>query len=179
MGPMWAGKTTELMRQARRARAAGLRCLVIKYEGDTRYDKEVLTTHDQNTMSAVSANRHSLGSIDISNYDIICVDEGQFYEHLHQYVEDWLTRGIRHVYISALNGDFQGKAWREIVKLGPIEHITNLSAICTQQRNDKTCGREAHFTARITQSDELELVGGKETYTATCRECFRRLSKAE
>jgi ABC-type phosphate transport system ATPase subunit len=47
IGPMFAGKSTELLRRVDRHRHSGKRCLYIKYSGDVRYDsKSVIATHD-------------------------------------------------------------------------------------------------------------------------------------
>lgn len=47
MGPMFSGKSTELVRRMRRYQCAKLRCLVVKYAGDTRYSVECMSTHDR------------------------------------------------------------------------------------------------------------------------------------
>ena len=46
-GPMFSGKSTELLRRVRRYSVANHRCLVIKYKADTRYSDENLSTHDR------------------------------------------------------------------------------------------------------------------------------------
>jgi len=46
MGPMFAGKSTELLRRVRRLEISGKKCLTIKYSMDTRYDKYNIATHD-------------------------------------------------------------------------------------------------------------------------------------
>ena len=56
-GPMFSGKTTELIRRIKRRAIAKSRCLLIKYAKDTRYDNECMATHDNVTMAAVSVNR--------------------------------------------------------------------------------------------------------------------------
>ena len=47
MGPMFAGKSTELLRRMKRHEIAGNRCLRIKYAGDTRYSDDSIATHDK------------------------------------------------------------------------------------------------------------------------------------
>jgi len=47
LGPMFSGKTTELLRQLKRHSIAQHKCLLIKYAGDTRYSIEAVSTHDK------------------------------------------------------------------------------------------------------------------------------------
>ena len=58
-GPMFSGKSTELIRRVRRLAIAQSSCLVIKYAKDTRYEKEMLATHDNSTMAAVAVTKLS------------------------------------------------------------------------------------------------------------------------
>ena len=46
-GPMFSGKSTELLRRIRRYKLAQRKCLVIKYRADCRYNVEKAVTHDQ------------------------------------------------------------------------------------------------------------------------------------
>ncbi|KAH0629387.1 hypothetical protein JD844_011438 [Phrynosoma platyrhinos] len=77
-GPMFSGKSTELMRRVRRFQIAQYKCLLIKYAKDTRYCVNGVSTHDRNTMEAVSAcclkdlHQEALSSA------VIGIDEGQF-----------------------------------------------------------------------------------------------------
>ena len=52
MGPMFAGKTTELQRRIKREIHACRRVCIIKYGKDDRYSKSLLATHDQSPSSA-------------------------------------------------------------------------------------------------------------------------------
>jgi thymidine kinase len=47
MGPMFAGKSTELLRRAKRLTISGMKCLYIKYRGDVRYSDDSIATHDK------------------------------------------------------------------------------------------------------------------------------------
>ena len=47
MGPMFAGKSTELLRRVRRLEISGKKCLSIKYKADTRYSEDSISTHDK------------------------------------------------------------------------------------------------------------------------------------
>ena len=47
MGPMFAGKSTELLRRVKRLEISGKKCLSIKYSADDRYSAECISTHDK------------------------------------------------------------------------------------------------------------------------------------
>lgn len=54
LGPMFSGKTTELIRRITRYQFAKMKCLVLKYANDVRYSKTEVATHDSRTLSALS-----------------------------------------------------------------------------------------------------------------------------
>ena len=47
LGPMFSGKTTELLRRIRRFQVAKRECVVLKYAKDTRYNVKEASTHDR------------------------------------------------------------------------------------------------------------------------------------
>lgn len=74
------GKSTELLRRVRRHLAAARKCLLIKYKGDTRYGQEQsLTTHDMVHMTAKSVGALTEADNAVWHYDVVAVDEGQFF----------------------------------------------------------------------------------------------------
>lgn len=71
------------------------------------------------------------------------------------------------VIIAALDGTFQRKPFNNILNIVPLaEFVTKLSAVCID------CGKEAAFTRRTVDSQEIELIGGEESYKPVCRACF-------
>lgn len=80
IGPMFSGKTTELIRRVRRNVAASKKCLLVKYKGDNRYTEDpVLSTHDHIHTEAKAVSTLSEVSNTVWHYDIIAIDEGQFF----------------------------------------------------------------------------------------------------
>jgi len=79
IGPMFAGKSTELLRRVRRLEIAGKKCLHIKYVADTRYDADCITTHDNNKIKALAVKELSEIGDKWQEYEVIAVDEGQFF----------------------------------------------------------------------------------------------------
>ncbi|KAK8734133.1 hypothetical protein OTU49_006035 [Cherax quadricarinatus] len=79
-GPMFSGKTTELMRRLKRYQISKHKCLIIKYANDIRYDANGITTHDKQILPAVSATVLKDLKESALEYSVIGVDEGQFVE---------------------------------------------------------------------------------------------------
>ncbi|XP_038633212.1 thymidine kinase, cytosolic isoform X2 [Scyliorhinus canicula] len=105
-GPMFSGKSTELMRRVRRFQIAQYDCLVVKYANDTRYSKEDLATHDKFTMQAVPATKLSEVFQEAEKSSVIGIDEGQFFPDCVEFAEEMANRG-KTVIVAALDGTFQ------------------------------------------------------------------------
>ena len=170
MGPMFSGKTTELLRIYNRFRIANKLCILVKYKNDTRYDNDnKVVTHNNNWNDAQFACTH-LSDIfkneKLIKSDIICIDEIQFFPDADVMCDMWANNG-KTVVVSGLNGDYNREPFEMISKLIPkSENITYLTAVC------KETGNDAHFTNRKTDSKDKLLIGGEETYSAVCRKKY-------
>ncbi|XP_068176912.1 thymidine kinase, cytosolic [Antennarius striatus] len=165
-GPMFSGKSTELMRRVRRFQIAQYNCLVIKYAKDTRYSEKGMATHDKSIMEAVPASR--LGDLQSLALQacVIGIDEGQFFPDTVEFCEEMANLG-KTVIVAALDGTFQRKAFGNILNLVPLaESVVKLHAVCMQ------CYKEAAYTKRIGTEKEVEVIGGADKYQAVCRKCF-------
>jgi len=79
IGPMFAGKSTELLRRMKRLEISGKKCLHIKYAGDNRYtDEACIATHDKQLRKAMACKVLSEIEYAFASYDVIGIDEGQF-----------------------------------------------------------------------------------------------------
>nr|XP_023659446.1 thymidine kinase, cytosolic-like [Paramormyrops kingsleyae]XP_023659447.1 thymidine kinase, cytosolic-like [Paramormyrops kingsleyae] len=165
-GPMFSGKSTELMRRVRRFQIAQYRCLVIKYAKDTRYSDKGMATHDKNTMEAVPANRlKDVQSLAIQA-SVIGIDEGQFFPDAVEFCEEMANMG-KTIIVAALDGTFQRKPFGNILSLVPLaESVVKLNAVCMQ------CFKEAAYTKRLGDEREVEVIGGADKYNAVCRACY-------
>ena len=179
---MFSGKSTELARRIRRHKVANRQCIVVKYAGDTRYEDEpgraeagtadaanlrgCVVTHDRQALVAYPA--RALEDVDnvVHAFDVVGIDEGQFFGDLVEFCERWARLG-KTVIVAALDATFQRKPFNDVLSLVPIaEDVTKLSAVCN------ACGCDASFTKRVGSSDEtVELIGGEGMYVATCRGC--------
>ncbi|RNA40085.1 Thymidine cytosolic [Brachionus plicatilis] len=168
LGPMFSGKTTELIRRMRRYETANHKCMVIKYEKDNRYDDtDAISTHDKHMYSA-NVKTSCLLDQEFSalKYSVIGIDEGQFYKDVVEFCEKMANMG-KIVIVAALDGTYQRKGFGSILELVPLaESIVKLTAVCMY------CYNDAAFTKRKGNETQIELIGGKESYLAVCRTCY-------
>ena len=129
IGPMFAGKSSELLRRIRRHRICGNTCLLIKYAKDNRYCDNAIATHDNDKIEAISCNELSEVEHEADNFDIIGIDEGQFFTDIVNFSEGMANKG-KVVIVAALNGTFERKSFGEVHKLLPLaEEIIKLTSI--------------------------------------------------
>lgn len=168
LGCMWSGKSTELIRRHYRYKLAGKKCLMVKYAKDIRYDDSRVVTHDNLQVDSTSCNY--LYEIDnrVIEYDVICIDEIQFYKDAHIIVDKWASMG-KIVEACGLSGTFDRKPWNVISQLIPLtENITLLKAIC------KDNGKNAVYTDKKVGVDRnnVEDIGGTDKYCCVDRGQF-------
>ena len=173
VGPMFAGKTEELIRRVKRMDYAKKQYMIFKPAIDNRYSKTEIVSHNKKALKAISISHGS----DIKRQlkkdtQAIVIDEVQFFdESLVKYAKELAEQGYR-VICAGLDTDFRGEPFGIV---GPIlaisEKVTKLTAICS------VCGEEATRTQRIINgmpayyNDPVILVGEKESYEARCRCC--------
>lgn len=162
VGCMFSGKTTELLRIAKRLSSIKLNVLLLNYHEDTRYSKTEMTTHDLSGLPCFFID--DLSEVNYSDYDIICINEGQFFQNLRTFCIRALDEG-KTIYVCGLDGDFKQEPFGEILDLLPLcNNITRLHAFCTICA-DMTI---AHFTKRLTNCTEQKSIGTSE-YIPVCR----------
>lgn len=155
------------MRRLKRYQIAKHDVLIIKYEKDTRYDKDAnIISHDKQTMAAVSCLELSslVGKTD--QFSVIGIDEGQFFPDCVTFAENMANAG-KIVIVAALDGSFERVGFGNILDLVPLaESVRKLNAVCMR------CFEIASFTKRIGAEKELEVIGGADKYMAVCRRCY-------
>lgn len=166
LGPMFSGKSTELIRRLKRYEIANYKVLIVKYARDTRYAQESIATHDDQTLKALSVDKLKDIKVDFDDYDVIGIDEGQFFPDIVDFCEDMANRS-KTVMVAALDGTFQRKAFASILELVPLaESVIKLTAVCMN------CFGEGSYTKRISADKEVEVIGGADKYMAVCRSCY-------
>jgi len=170
-GPMFSGKSSELLRRIRRNTVAKRRCLVIKYSKDNRYSTDNLATHDRVQWTAMPCEKLVEAQEYAEDYDVIGIDEGQFFPDVVEFSENMANKG-KLVIIAALDGTFQRKPFGAVLELVPLaEHITKLTAVCMM------CQSDASFSMRLSHETAVEVIGGADKYIAVCRSCFHKYSE--
>ena len=123
---MFSGKSTNLLLRIRRLIIAEKKCVVLKYKHDNRYSENEMSTHDKSMIEAIPCSSMSEVGHVLENYDIIGVDEGQFFHDIVEESERLAMAG-KTVIISALDATFERKAFGRILELVPLaEKITKL-----------------------------------------------------
>ena len=167
-GPMFSGKSEELIRRLRRAIIARKRVQVFKPSIDSRYsDNEIVTHADVRMRSeAVSSPREMLEKLDWRT-QVVGVDESHFLGPDLVTVANQLADAGKQVIVAGLDTDFLGRPFPPMPELLALaESIMKTLAICMR------CGAPAKHTQRLIESEELILVGAAGCYEARCRRCF-------
>jgi len=172
IGPMYSGKSTELIRRLKRYKIAKKKIILFKHTKDDRFEINNVCTHDKEKLEAFNFESLKLIPNDLLEFvDVIGIDEGQFFSDIVEFSDDMANKG-KIIIISALNGSFKKEPFEVIANLIPIvDEILNLSAVCM------ICGKDAHFSKRITDENETVLIGGLDKYISVCRNCFLKKLK--
>ncbi|CCD83222.1 thymidine kinase [Squirrelpox virus] len=164
LGPMFSGKSTELLRRMNVLRSAGQKCVMIKHANDARYGDNV-ATHDKVLHPAISATMLWETMPDVLNADVVGIDEGQFFIDLVEFCEDMANAG-KIVIVAALDGTFQRTLFGSVYQLLPLaESFVKLSSVCVE------CLYKASFTRRLGNNTEIVQIGD-EGYQPVCRLCY-------
>jgi len=168
VGPMFSGKSEELIRRLRRAEIARQRVQIFKPAIDERYAANEIISHSG--LGIPSDNIMKAGEIMAKvqpRTEVIGIDEAQF---LGDEVVDVCTQLAnlgKRVIVAGLDTDYRGRPFEPMPRLLAVaEEITKLLAICVR------CGNPAVHTQRLVESEELIVVGATGMYEARCRRCF-------
>jgi thymidine kinase len=167
-GPMFSGKTEELIRRLRRAVIAKRKVQVFKPRIDTRYDAESVVSHSQQKMlSTVIANAKEIVEKLVQDVEVVGIDEVQWLGlEVVPVVKLLADRGLR-VVVAGLDQDYTGAPFGPMPQLlAEAEFITKELAICV------VCGQPAGRSQRIIDVQEQVHVGGLDAYEPRCRKCF-------
>jgi len=171
-GPMFSGKSEELIRRLKRARIARQRVACFKPDIDLRYHRTAIASHSAQTHEAVTVAtvahlRQALYS-QLPEVEVIGIDEAQFFDAALVQLATELVHLGKRVLIAGLDTTFTGDPFGPIPALMAIsDEVTKLSAVCM------VCGAPAIHTQRLGASRELVIVGAAGIYEARCRACFR------
>lgn len=172
-GPMFAGKSEELVKRLRRYKIAGLKVIVFNHALDTRYATNKISSHSKQKWKATSVKSPSeiLAKIH-KNTDVVIVDEAQFFDMSLIGVVQKLVQGGTIVIVAGLDTDFRGEPFGCMPQLLALAdgEIVKLKAVChtckkwTAVRTQRVLanGKPAHYNAPLVQ------IGAVDSYQARC-----------
>ncbi len=170
-GPMFSGKSEELIRRLKRARIARQRVACFKPDIDLRYHRSAIAshssqTHEAETVASVERLREALAP-QLGEVEVIGIDEAQFLDEAIIPLAVELVHLGKRLLVAGLDTTFAAEPFGPIPALMALsDEVTKLSAVCM------VCGAPAIHTQRLGQSQELVVVGAAGLYEARCRRCF-------
>jgi thymidine kinase len=176
LGPMFSGKTTQLIQMYNNYSYIGKNVVVINYAEDKRYHDSMLSTHDRKMIPCImttdimdmwSNPLHDEYST-INEADVILINEGQFFKKLKDVVLEMVEKYQKIVYICGLDGDFKRNKFGDLLELIPYcDKVNKLNSLCSQCKN----GKKGIFSCRITR-ETSQVVIGSDNYKPLCRSCY-------
>ncbi|XP_042479319.1 thymidine kinase a-like [Macadamia integrifolia] len=172
VGPMFAGKTTALLRRIQTESNNGRSVAIVKSDKDTRYGLEYTVTHDGEkfpcwALSELSSFRQKFGVDAYEKLDVIGIDEAQFFGDLYDFCRKAADHDGKTVVVAGLDGDYLRRSFGSVLDIIPLaDSVTKLTARC------ELCGKHAFFTLRKTKDKQTELIGGADVYMPVCRQHY-------
>lgn len=171
-GPMFSGKSEEMIRRSRRAEIAGQRVVIFKPVIDDRYDAGDVVSHAGARMRAVPISSVSELLWRSHGFEVVGIDEVQFFDPKVVGAALELADGGARVIAAGLDQDFRRLPFGPMPELlSHAEFVDKLQAVCHH------CGGPATTTQRLVDgrpapySGETVVVGAAEQYEARCRGC--------
>lgn len=174
-GPMFSGKSEELIRRLRRAKIAQQAVITFKPQIDNRYGLEYVVSHNGSKVDAKPLENvfDIIEIVQANDATVVGIDEAQFFAPELISVVCKLIHDKKRVIVAGLDLDFRGAPFGCMPALLAIaDKVTKLHAICTE------CGHDAHFSQRLVNGnpakydDPIVMIGAQEAYQARCRGCY-------
>lgn len=164
-GPMFSGKTEELIRRVKRAQIAKQRLQIFKPAIDVRYDEKKVVSHSSQSLSSEPVEK----AVDIllnlkDTTRIVAIDEIQFFDNdIIKVVQKLADRGYR-VICAGLDLDYRGVPFGPMpMLLALADNVQKIQSICT------VCGAPATRSQRLSDVTDTVLLGETDAYQARCR----------
>ncbi len=173
-GSMFSGKTEELIRRLKRAQFAKQTVEIFKPAIDTRYDDEMVVSHDENEIRCTPVPAAANIRLFANGIDVVGIDEAQFFDdEIISVCNDLANRGIR-VIVAGLDMDFKGNPFGPMPALmATAEYVTKVHAVCTKT------GNLAHFSHRTIPDERLVVLGEVHEYEPLSRAAYFRERQKE
>ena len=146
IGPMFAGKTDELIRRASRFQSIGKKVLAVNHKLDDRYGTSKISSHDQRIWDQSISLDRLTGLEKTEQYkesDVIMIEEVQFFRDAFDFVTNAVDNDGKHLIVAGLSGDFKREPFGDVLRLIPhCDNLIKLSAYCCECAD----GTPAHFS---------------------------------
>lgn len=172
IGPMFAGKSSKIIRLIRSFKSKNVQTLVIKHSIDTRYSIDTICSHDKITEPCVTSD-NLIKYIDREEYkksEIIVIEEAQFFaEDLIEFCTRAVDVDNKYLIVTGLSGDHKRKPFGYILDLIPLANkIDYLEAYCDLCDDNVA----APFTLKLLGTDNIIEVGESNLYKPVCRKHY-------
>jgi thymidine kinase len=166
-GPMFSGKSEELIRRLRRAQIARQPLQIFKPRIDDRYDATRIVSHSAASIEAeVVGSSAEIARRVAAESRVVGIDEAQFFDPGIVELAERLAAGGVRVILAGLDQDYTGKPFEPMPPLLAVaEYVTKTLAICAR------CGAPAGRSQRLVAGGDRVVVGAADTYEARCRRC--------
>ncbi|CAI9090157.1 OLC1v1024866C1 [Oldenlandia corymbosa var. corymbosa] len=177
IGPMFAGKTTALLRRVKSASDSGRNVAMIKSSKDTRYAIDAVVSHDGVkfpcwALPDLLSLKQKLGPVAYDKLELIGIDEAQFFDDLYDFCCEAADADGKTVVVAGLDGDYLRRSFGSVLEVVPLaDTVTKLTARC------ELCRKKAFFTLRKTDETQTELIGGADMYMPVCRLHYAKLHR--
>ena len=167
-GPMFSGKTEELIRRLVRAQIAKQIVTIFKPALDNRYSEDYIVSHNKRKIKSIAIKTIEDIHKHAKTSNVVGIDEAQFFDSKLINICKTLAKNGKRVVVAGLEKDFQA------IPFGPMpqllvdaEYVTKVNAICME------CGDPANFSQRITDEKKQVVIGEIDKYEARCRKCYK------
>jgi thymidine kinase len=166
-GSMFSGKTEELIRRLKRAQIARQKVEIFKPVIDTRYNEDMVVSHDANEIRSTPVPAAANIPILADGCDVVGIDEAQFFDdEIVRVCNDLANKGVR-VIVAGLDMDFKGNPFGPMPNLmATAEYVTKVHAVCTRT------GNLAQYSYRKNKNDSIVLLGEVNEYEPLSRAAY-------
>ena len=166
-GPMFSGKTEELIRRLVRAQIAKQKVAIFKPISENRYEEDYIVSHNQRKIKSIQVSDTKNILTHCDSADVFGIDEAQFFDTSIVTICRELALKGKRVVIAGLEKDYLANGFGAMPELLiEAEYITKVNAICM------ICGNPANFSYRISTEKKQVVLGETNKYEARCRKCF-------
>ena len=169
-GPMFSGKTEELIRRLVRAQIAKQRVAIFKPNIDNRFSEDFIVSHNKRKIKSIQVKKTDAIMHYKEKADVFGIDEAQFFDISIVDVCRILANTGKRVVVAGLEKDYLANSFGPMPQIMvDAEYITKVNAICMN------CGDPANFSHRISPEEKQVVVGETDKYEALCRRCYINL----